>query len=92
MQKNCRILKDVFSLCSLTPQKNFTATQKDAVVKEMLSLNLTKYVGEVAAAFVEAKLKMTDLTAAVEICSLLHQRYAEVAEQLLEAWQKVRSC
>lgn len=72
-------------------QKNFTAAQKDVILREMSSLNLTKYVGEVAAAMVEAKLKMTDLQAAVEICSSMHQRYGEFGEHLLENWRKIMS-
>lgn len=42
-----------------------------------------------AAAIVETKLKMSDINAAVEICCLLHERYAEFSEALLENWQKV---
>ncbi len=76
---------------SFLAQKNFTEAQREAVKKEMVALNLTKYVGEVASAFVEAKLKMTDLAAAVEICSFLHQRYAEFSQQMLECWQKALS-
>ena len=71
--------------------KNFTDGQRDVVKKEMSSLNLTKYIGEVAAALVEAKLKTTDLGAALEICSFLHQRYADFSEQLMENWQKALS-
>ena len=71
--------------------KNFTDGQRDVVKKEMASLNLTKYIGEVAAALVEAKLKTTDLAAALEISSFLHQRYAEFSEQLMENWQKALS-
>ncbi len=71
-------------------QKNFTVAQAEALKREMSGLNLTKYVGEVASALVEAKLKMTDVPSAVETCSVLHQRYAEFASHLLEAWQKVR--
>ena len=55
----------------------------------MSSLNLTKYIGEVASALIEAKLKMTDLPAAIDICSFLHQRYFELSTQLMETWQKV---
>jgi len=43
----------------------------------------------VAAALVEAKLKMTDLTSAVEICSAVHQRYVDFSTHLMESWQKV---
>ena len=55
----------------------------------MTSLNLSKYIGEVASALVEAKLKLTELASPIEICSFLHQRYAEFAEHLMESWQKV---
>jgi len=40
----------------------------------MSGLNLTKYVGELASALLEAKLKMSDVTAAVEFCSVVHQK------------------
>ncbi|XP_065347626.1 regulator of nonsense transcripts 2 [Cloeon dipterum] len=68
--------------------KNFTATQEEAILKDLKSLNLTKYISEIAAALVEAKLKMTDVQAAVSICSYLHQHYAEFTTHLLENWQK----
>ena len=49
--------------------KNFTEAQKEAILKEMTALNLTKYIGEVASGIVEAKLKMNDLPGIIEICS-----------------------
>lgn len=70
-------------------QKNFTDAQKDTIKKEMSSLNLSKYVGEAATAMVEAKLKMTDLPAAIEIVTFLHRRYADLSTHLFESWQKV---
>ena len=70
-------------------QKNFTEAQTASIRKEMTSLNLTKYIGEVASALVEAKLKLTELTSPLEICSFLHQRYADFAEHLMESWVKV---
>ncbi|XP_076337894.1 UPF2 regulator of nonsense mediated mRNA decay isoform X2 [Tachypleus tridentatus] len=69
--------------------KNLTEAQRDSLIKDMNGLNLTKYISEAAAAIVEAKLKMSDLNTAVQICSLLHQRYSEFSTQLLENWQKV---
>lgn len=70
-------------------QKNYTDAQKDVIKKDISALNLTKYIGEVAAALVEAKLKMSDLASALEICSILHLKYAEFSSQMLEVWQKV---
>lgn len=61
-------------------------------MKDLKSLNLTKYVSEIAAALVEAKLKMTDVQAAVNICLYLHRHYTEFTHHLLENWQKALSC
>lgn len=69
--------------------KNLTESQHDSLVRDLQSLNLTKYVSEVAQAVVEAKLKMSDINTAVHICSLLHQRYHDFSPTLLENWQKV---
>lgn len=69
--------------------RNMTEAQRESLLKDMTGLNLTKYISEVAAAIVEAKLKMSDVATAVQICSLLHQRYAEFGLQLLENWQKI---
>ncbi|XP_042223985.1 regulator of nonsense transcripts 2-like isoform X2 [Homarus americanus] len=71
--------------------KNLTESQHDSLIRDLQSLNLTKYVSEVAQAVVEAKLKMSDITTAVHLCSLLHQRYHDFASTLLENWQKVLS-
>jgi regulator of nonsense transcripts 2 len=57
----------------------------------MSTLNLTKYISEAASAIVEAKLKMTDVTAAVELCNSLHHMYAEFSSHLLENWHKFLS-
>lgn len=69
--------------------KNMTEAQKDSLIKDMNSLNLTKYISEAASAIVDAKLKMSDVNTAVQLCSMLHQRYSEFSTQLLEHWQKV---
>lgn len=71
--------------------RNFTVAQLEGLVRDMSTLNLSKYLSEAAAAIVEAKLKVTDVGAAVVLCSLFHQTYAEFAPLLLENWQKVLS-
>lgn len=68
--------------------KNFSAAQVDSYVKDMSSLNLSKYISEIAAAIVDSKLKMSDVPAAVKLCSILHQTYAEFSQHLFENWQK----
>ncbi|XP_064632125.1 regulator of nonsense transcripts 2-like [Lineus longissimus] len=69
--------------------RNLTEAQKDSLSKDFSALNLSKYIGECSAALTEAKLKMSDVACAVHLCSLLHQRYADVSSSLLEHWQKV---
>lgn len=69
--------------------KSLTESQKDSLAKDLVQLNLTKYISEVAAAFTEAKLKMNDIACAVHLCSLMHQYYAEFAPTMFELWQKV---
>lgn len=69
--------------------KNITESQKDSLIKDFNGLNLTKYIGEVAAAITEAKLKMSDVNCVLHLCSLLHQRYADFSPVLMESWNKV---
>jgi regulator of nonsense transcripts 2 len=69
--------------------KNLTESQKDSLTKDFQTLNLSKYIGEAAAAIADAKLKMSDVNCALHICSLLHQRYADFTQALLDNWNKV---
>lgn len=57
----------------------------------MSTLNLSKYLSEVASALVEAKLKLNDVPAAVTLCSELHNTYAEFSRVLLDNWVKTLS-
>lgn len=68
--------------------KNYTEAQKEGILKDINSLNLTKYISEIAIAIVEAKLKMTDIPGIIQVCVTLHEKYADFSSQLLEAWQK----
>ncbi|GBP06021.1 Regulator of nonsense transcripts 2 [Eumeta japonica] len=71
--------------------KSFSATQLDTLSKDFNTLNLTKYISEVAAAITEAKLKMSDIAAALNLCSALHRTYADFSSNLFENWQKILS-
>lgn len=68
--------------------KNFTANQLETYIKDMSGLNLSKYISEVAAGLVDAKLKMTDVYAVVKLSSLLNQTYGDFSQLLFENWQK----
>ena len=69
--------------------KTFSDSQKAALTKEMGGLNLSKYIGEVASALVEVKLKMSDIGGMVELCSAIHQKYAEFSSCLVENWTRM---
>ncbi|VVD00769.1 regulator of nonsense transcripts 2 [Leptidea sinapis] len=69
--------------------KSFSAPQLEVLLKDLSSLNLTKYISEVAAALVEAKLKMSDIAAALILCSSIHCTYAEFSTFFFENWHKI---
>ncbi|XP_068158893.1 regulator of nonsense transcripts 2 [Drosophila tropicalis] len=71
--------------------KLFTASQLDALLRELSALNLSKYISEICTALSEAKLKMADVPAVVTLASKLHSTYADFDSQFLEAWQKTLS-
>lgn len=71
--------------------RNFSSTHVDSYIKDMSGLNLSKYISEISAAIVDSKLKMTDVPAAVKLCSVLHQTYGEFSQHLFENWQKTLS-
>ncbi|XP_071961519.1 regulator of nonsense transcripts 2-like [Antedon mediterranea] len=89
--------EDVFHKLDSSLKKNTAFIKKlkmmgdqnrDSLVNELKGLNLTKYIGEVASAIYEAKLKMSDVPLAISISSTLHQRFADFAPQLLQNFQK----
>ncbi|ESP01156.1 hypothetical protein LOTGIDRAFT_139905, partial [Lottia gigantea] len=69
--------------------RNLTESQRDGLIKDFNSLNLSKYVGECASAVAETKLKMSDVNCAVHICSLIHQRYSEFSSMVKDNFQKM---
>lgn len=71
--------------------KQFTASQLDSLLKDMSTLNLTKYVSEISSALSETKIKLTDVGAAVTFCCHLHKIYSEFASTFFENWQKILS-
>lgn len=71
--------------------RNFTGTLIETYIKDMATLNLSKYISEIAAAIVDAKLKMTDVTPAIRLCSILNQTYNDFSQHLFENWQKALS-
>ncbi|TVU15168.1 hypothetical protein EJB05_38675 [Eragrostis curvula] len=62
---------------------------KDVLIEELKTVNLSKFVSEAVSYICEAKLRSTDIQAAVQICSLIHQRYIDFAPCLIQGLLKV---
>ncbi|KAH1209856.1 Regulator of nonsense transcripts UPF2 [Glycine max] len=71
--------------------KQINEEQREALMDELRSVNLSKFVSEAVAAICDAKLRSSDIQAAVQICSLLHQRYKDFAPSLVQGLLKVFS-
>lgn len=68
--------------------RNLAEPMRESLLKEIHTLNLTKYLSEITAALVELKLKSAELPVYLELCGELHRTYAEFAGQLLDHWQR----
>jgi regulator of nonsense transcripts 2 len=84
-----KTLKSDLKKCTAFVKKVKTGTawsMKPAdMERDVASLNLTRYVEEVAGALVDAKLKVTDLPTVVALCHAMHCRYADFLPSLLPA-------
>lgn len=69
--------------------KQINEEQKEGLLEELRVVNLSKFVSEAVTAITDAKLKSSDINAAVQVCSLLHQRYKDFAPTLLAGLLKV---
>jgi regulator of nonsense transcripts 2 len=59
------------------------------IVKDVASLNLSRYVEEVVTAIVEAKPKVNDVAVVVPLCQAMHERYPEFLSPLkTQLWQQ----
>ncbi|XP_049298947.1 regulator of nonsense transcripts 2-like [Anopheles funestus] len=71
--------------------KQFTAQQLPSLMQHVSRFNLTSYISGVCEALVGAKLKMSDIDAALTLCTHLHRKYANFAPTMFESWQKLLS-
>ncbi|TYG65814.1 hypothetical protein ES288_D06G217100v1 [Gossypium darwinii] len=69
--------------------KQINEELKEGLMEELRSVNLSKFVSEAVSAICDAKLKSSDIQAAVQICSLLHQRYKDFSPSLIQGLLKV---
>ncbi|KAK9806738.1 hypothetical protein WJX72_000988 [[Myrmecia] bisecta] len=59
-----------------------TEDARAALLEDIYRVNQSKYVSEAVVAVAEGSLKIKDVPAALEVCSALHQRYAEFGSGL----------
>lgn len=69
--------------------KQINEEQREGLMEELRGVNLSKFVSEAVTAICDAKLRSTDIQAAVQICSLLHQRYKDFSPTLVQGLVKV---
>lgn len=69
--------------------KQINEEQREGMMEELKGVNLSKFVSEAVTAICDAKLRTSDIQAAVQICSLLHQRYKDFAPSLIQGLLKV---
>ncbi|KQJ83656.1 regulator of nonsense transcripts UPF2 isoform X1 [Brachypodium distachyon] len=68
--------------------RTITNEQKDGLMEELKSVNLSKFVSEAVSYICEAKPRSADIQATVQICSLLHQRYKDFSPCLVQGLLK----
>ncbi|KAL3689456.1 hypothetical protein R1sor_015765 [Riccia sorocarpa] len=69
--------------------KQINEEQQEGLLEELKSVNVSKFVTEAVTAICDAKLKTSDINAAVQVCSLLHQRYKDFSPNLIQGLVKI---
>ncbi|CAI0442891.1 unnamed protein product [Linum tenue] len=69
--------------------KQINEEQREGLMEDLRNVNLSKFVSEAVTAICDAKLRSSDIQAAVQICSLLHQRYKDFSPSLVQGLLKV---
>ncbi|PKI43287.1 hypothetical protein CRG98_036373 [Punica granatum] len=69
--------------------KQINEEQREGLMDELRSVNLSKFVSEAVTAICDAKLRSSDIQAAVQICSLLHRRYKDFSPSLVQGLLKI---
>ncbi|GFZ14825.1 regulator of nonsense transcripts UPF2 [Actinidia rufa] len=68
--------------------KQINEEQRESLIDELRGVNLSKFVSEAVTAICDAKLRSSDIQAAVQICSFLHQRYKDFSPSLTQGLLK----
>ncbi len=77
-------LKKCTAFCKkIKSTPNFDEQTIKSLLKDVDTLNLTRYLEEIANAFMECKIKVVDVNGVVKVCIALHERYKEFMEDIL---------
>ncbi|KAG5226831.1 YCF protein [Salix suchowensis] len=69
--------------------KQINEEQREGLMEDLRNVNLSKFVSEAVTCICDAKLRTSDIQVAVQICSLLHQRYKDFSPSLVQGLLKV---
>eukprot|EP00029_Vermamoeba_vermiformis_P002932 TRINITY_DN1329_c0_g1_i5.p1 TRINITY_DN1329_c0_g1~~TRINITY_DN1329_c0_g1_i5.p1 ORF type:complete len:1191 (+),score=394.25 TRINITY_DN1329_c0_g1_i5:17-3589(+) len=69
-------------------QTKLTEENKDALIKELKTLNMNRFIGEVIQSITQAPLKAADCDTAFKVISTFHQLYAEFSADIIPALVK----
>ncbi|KAL6494999.1 Regulator of nonsense transcripts upf2 [Orobanche gracilis] len=69
--------------------KQINEEQREGLMDELRNVNLSKFATEAVTAICDAKLKAADIQPAVQVCSVLHQRYTDFSPSLAQGLLKV---
>jgi regulator of nonsense transcripts 2 len=84
-QDNCGLESSLKKCTALVRKlKNVSKDTKDSLLGEIRTLNLSMYISEICGAFFEAKFKVADVPAVVEVVSELYRRYPEFYDHFME--------
>ena len=80
IKKNTTVIKKL---------RTITEENRAALKQELSKVNVSKYVTEASVACAEGKMKSSDIYAAVEVISLMHQTYVDFTPPLIAALSAV---
>ncbi len=87
-EDNKKTLKSDLKKCTAFVKKIKGGTawsmKPDDIVRDVATLNLTRYVEEVVAAILEGNVKVTDIPVVMALCKAMHHRYPEFLPNLTQ--------
>lgn len=95
-EDNKKTLKSDLKKCTTFVKKIKGGTawsmKPDDIVRDVATLNLSRYVEEVVAAILEGNIKVTDIPVVLALCKAMHHRYSDFLPNLTQGlWTVITS-